>query len=932
MEIGPRIAPVSPLFRHDAPIGEDPIRLLLDRRVPWMTHEETFSQQSFGTGPWPDQGWKLHVSATPLSAPDVLDAALDVLLAVGARFKVVGSISLLSAMNSGVFGTPQIGKFITVYPSDDDEAVRLAVELDQVTRGRRGPRVPTDRPLRPDSLVHYRYGSMRRRPESEMTGQSDGAYDLLDPAGRLTDDVRLDFYRPPHQAVLDPFEAAGVRVSPPARGRFLNRRYLVTDALAQSTRGGVFRAIDVSAQPARLCLVKEAWHDVALDTFGRDARDWAANEEHILTRYAGDPVLPRFYDRFDVDGDRYIVIEYVEGTSLDKILSEEYSVERGIDTSDVMAVGLATADVLSRLHDLGLVFRDFKPANLVKTPDGGYRLIDFGIVYEYRVDTGPPLSIGTPPFYPREQYEGEAPSPADDVFAWGAVLYYLAGGNESLADMPKEKDVLQPFRRRPLAEVCRTVPSELAAVIDRAVAWDRADRYSTMREAREALAEAADRLDASRQGAQHPAAGRADVATASASAEGMGPEEALRLAREVGDALCVEAEEQGGGLRWKRCFEWSERTEYGPDLYGGTAGVGLFLAELAHLTGEERYASAARGAARWLGGPTWGRGRAVHGFHSGEAGVACFFLRLSVLLDAPGYVAAAAMRLRRLRGASCHTIDLLYGTAGTLLGYLSLHAATGDRGFLDDARTAGDQLVATALAAPKGAQGCYWEIASAAPGGPVVPYLGLLHGAAGIGLAIAHLARVTGEERYFDTARRAADLLLAQAVPAPSDIPSRGGAGGALRWPRHVGDTKPGLQAQCHGAGGIGQFFLLLNRLRPEPRYRQAAEGAAAAVVAQRVSETRSGICHGLSGTGHFTLDCYQALGDPQWLAYARECAGRLRRFQLPERPGVYSMHGEKAASPDLMLGYAGVGSFLLRLVNPAHTPDLILGHLNDSH
>ena len=65
---------MEPLFRYDVPIEEDPIRRVLDRRVPWAIHTELFSQQSFGTGPWPEQGWKLHVSATPLSAVDVLEA------------------------------------------------------------------------------------------------------------------------------------------------------------------------------------------------------------------------------------------------------------------------------------------------------------------------------------------------------------------------------------------------------------------------------------------------------------------------------------------------------------------------------------------------------------------------------------------------------------------------------------------------------------------------------------------------------------------------------------------------------------------------------------------------------------------------------------------------------------------------------------------
>ena len=70
--------------------------------------------------------------------------------------------------------------------------------------------MPTDRPLRPGSVVHYRYGSMRGLPESGLAGQD--LYDLLDPAGRLTNDLRFGFYNAPHPDIADPFEAAGVRV------------------------------------------------------------------------------------------------------------------------------------------------------------------------------------------------------------------------------------------------------------------------------------------------------------------------------------------------------------------------------------------------------------------------------------------------------------------------------------------------------------------------------------------------------------------------------------------------------------------------------------------------------------------------------------------------------------------------------------------------
>ncbi|MDQ2638226.1 MAG: protein kinase [Actinomycetota bacterium] len=918
MALDQRVWHPEPAGWHGIQLDQDPVHLLLERRVPWMIHEDVFSSQSFGIGAWPDQGWKLHISATPVSAVEVLDRALDVLVASGTRFKVVSSLNLLAAMNSGAFGATQIGKFITVYPTADADAVQLAVALDRATHGRAGPRVPSDRPLRQGSLVHYRYGSFRLRPESITAEHADGGYDLLDPDGRLMEDVRLTFYRPPPDGIIDPFETAGVRITPPPRSRLLHDRYLVVDAMGQSARGGVFRAVDVGVRPARLCLVKEYWHDVGLDAYGRDARDWAVNEQHILTRLTGDPALPCWFDSFEQDGDSYLVIEYVEGTSLDRVIAERDPIRNRLELSDVIAVGLATADALAHLHEKDIIFRDFKPANVIQTPEGGYRLIDFGIAYECRRTNSPPLSIGSPPFYPPEQYRMQTPAPTDDVFAWGAVLHYLAAGEVSIESMSAQDDFLEPFRRKPVRQLNASLPAAVAEVIDRAVAWTPAERYQSMRAAHAALARAAP------QGAVDVTIERAISTAAPPPPPPMSSATALALACDVGDALCRNAVEESGGLCWERRFERSERTERGPDLYGGAAGVGLFLAELGSATGDERYLSAARGAARWLSGPVWGRGRSQHGFHNGEAGIAYFLLRLADLLEQPGYVDAAVMRLRRLRGATCPTVDLMYGSAGTMLGSLACHAVTGEAEFLRDARTIGDHLLTTALPL-NGADGCCWEVLSAFPGGPVAPYLGLLHGSAGIGLALAQLADRTGDERYLRTTKAVAEHLKSQGIPATG---RQAVDGVAIAWPASVGEDRPRMQAQCHGAGGIGQFFLRLDRLVPDPSYQSTAQAAARAVIAQSCADTSSGICHGISGAGHLMLDCYQASGQPQWRTFAYEFAHSLAGFRVPDEPGKYFIQEGQTVSPDLMIGYAGVGSFLLRLANPADAPDPILGRL----
>ena len=405
--------------------------------------------------------------------------------------------------------------------------------------------------------------------------------------------------------------------------------------------------------------------------------------------------------------------------------------------------------------------------------------------------------------------------------------------------------------------------------------------------------------------------------------------EALSLACQIGDALCGSAEERDGGLCWGARNELSEGVEHSPDLYSGAAGIGLFLAELAKTSGNSRYADTARGAARWLAAPTWGGGRAQHGLYGGEPGVSYFFLRLAELLEEPGYITAAEMRMRRLKGAIPSTIDLFYGTAGTIVALMRLYRATGDSSYLKEARLAGDELIQRAIPAPRGGAGCYWDVPPATPPGANAPLLGLLHGAAGIGLALAQLTEETGEEKYCRVTSNVAELLLSQARPLfQEDFENGASEGRRLAWPRRLGDDSPGLQAVCHGAGGIAQFLVRLNSLTPDRRYKKAAEGAARTVFAQLRHETHSCLCHGLSGTGYVLLDCYQAYSEQSWLDLARDCGARLQVFRDPNQTGAYTTSLGGVASADLMLGYAGIGSLFLRLANPEASADLILGSM----
>ena len=107
------------------------------------------------------QGWKIHLSATLLSAVNLFESCAETLVRSECQFKVAASMGAILRLNSGwMAGKSQTGKIITVYCPDPERARALAEELHILTRGLPGPVVPSDRRFRPGSNVYYRYGSL----------------------------------------------------------------------------------------------------------------------------------------------------------------------------------------------------------------------------------------------------------------------------------------------------------------------------------------------------------------------------------------------------------------------------------------------------------------------------------------------------------------------------------------------------------------------------------------------------------------------------------------------------------------------------------------------------------------------------------------------------------------------------------------------------
>jgi len=343
------------------------------------------------------QGWKLHVSATSASAPDVLVRSLDVLLREESGFKFVRSLEQVSALNSRATPRGSSGKFITVYPPSDEAAARVALALHEATAGLPGPRILSDQPYAPQSLVHYRYGAfVGRRRVSE---QGLLVWFIEDPDGNPVEDRRTGRYSPPAWAV-SPFPASVP--APPRRPErasgpvLLGGRFSVREAIRHTNKGGVYRGTDVTTSAP--VVIKEARPHVEGDVAGSDVRDWLRAEARTLEKLRHTGLAPQPLAVFEIGGHLFLAQEEVPGVPLRTWVAERF---RDVGAERYRAEALAQVgrlvDLVAAAHACGCVLRDFTPGNVMVRPDGELRLIDLELAV-LTDEVMLPTRVGTPGF------------------------------------------------------------------------------------------------------------------------------------------------------------------------------------------------------------------------------------------------------------------------------------------------------------------------------------------------------------------------------------------------------------------------------------------------------------------------------------------------------------------------------------------------------
>jgi len=261
-------------------------------------------------------------------------------------------------------------------------------------------------------------------------------------------------------------------------------KYPITGVLGQGAMGVVYKARDPVIQRA-----------VAIKTIHKALVADEAERAHLAARFRNEaqavgrlshPGIVAIYEYGEDDTTAYIAMEYVEGRSLERVLSPR----RPLPEPEALSIMVQLLDALACAHRAGVWHRDVKPANLILTPSGQVKLADFGIArIENLALTQVVSTLGTPGYMAPEQYVGQGITHQVDLFAAGVLLYRMLTGVVPFAGEPGVVmyKILNEDPTPPSIASGGQCPADYDAVVARALARQPQARYPSAADFRGAL-------------------------------------------------------------------------------------------------------------------------------------------------------------------------------------------------------------------------------------------------------------------------------------------------------------------------------------------------------------------------------------------------------------------------------------------------------------
>jgi len=695
----------------------------------------------------PDQGWKVHVSATLSNGASILKRVAKIALANKVPFKFVIDRNILSLISSKQWNRGSSGKFVTLYPSDVPAFESLLEQLYEELREEEGPYILSDKRYKDCRVLYYRYGGIRRMSRLELIGTRTPI--LISPQGEEIPDSRTPYFAPPAWAA-DPFPAE----EPEPQENTLNGgRYLVKQALAFSNSGGVYLAEDRTT--GRDVVIKEARPHTLMDGQGNDAVKLLKKEQEILELLADTGIAPKPLESFYDWENFFLAEEYVDGQDVREVMLAQTPLVRLrptlSDTREFYEVFRqifgSFAEAVAVLHERGIVFGDLS-ANNIKIDRSTYavRLIDFEGAL--RPDLDQPTFMYTPGFRDALSVRKKTLTVKDDLYGLAAIMFYTIFPIHALSSLRKDlyhtvlksiledigwlqTDVFNIISGLTKGEItCKKVVELLAKPVD--ITPPPYDENVEPEFCDQTSRELGRFILANMRSAEESALFPADPFMHYTNALSLG----------FGACGVLYALKQSGFEIPQRASDWLEQRldkmkpeELSPGLFTGASGIAWSLSEL--------------------------------GFDDR---------------------AAELMRVANKSAALKRHHSYLYGMAGIGMANLHFYIRTGRPDYLAIA----DELANSLLESSRESEsGIYWERDK-------VVHLGYGYGQSGVALFFLRLSQLSGQEKFLSEGRRALEFDLSHAVEIEN---------GVLSFPRGPSDftLDPYLE---EGSAGIARVAM----------------------------------------------------------------------------------------------------------------------------
>lgn len=350
------------------------------------------------------EGWVLYISIVKSQMVELLDQLIPFLENQHLSYSLPENSNIHAWILDGSFGYQKLAKVITIFPGISPVS-EIAKGLIEIAGYFDGPVIPMAIPLSGNVFTTFE--------TSDPTRNGKG----------LTD--KEDW----------PFKAIAKKNKMPTQSRWLKRKYFIVQILKADVKGNVYKAFKLD-NPFAICwcVIKEGKKYQCADRYDRDIKDRIIWQYRCHTELSSLLLLPKPLDLFEINGNIYFVMEFIEGTSFNDAISE---IQEGIIWHCLPAkkqmllidILLKLVEAIENLHLRGFVHRDLNPVNFIINRLGYPVAIDIELAYDLEnLLPTPAFAQGTPGYMSLNQSFLKTPVYGDDIFGLGGLMIRTVTG------------------------------------------------------------------------------------------------------------------------------------------------------------------------------------------------------------------------------------------------------------------------------------------------------------------------------------------------------------------------------------------------------------------------------------------------------------------------------------------------------------------------